>query len=227
MAKEEQRNENRSNRRRLVAAGVVGAAALLAIGGFVAANMADSRQPDTGEPEALATAGVAAQPVTGRTSAEMSPPAVKPTPSPSPSPSRQLSRRERVAEARVSLSAAGVDLKRAITPAPGLPKGPVDVTNKGTLAKGGTMRVVTAGYDLSGQRELLWAADKGERVGQARCTQNLRFSNAAEPHDFPTVLLCWRTSATKSVITVAVAKSGRPEKADSITEINRQWAKLG
>ena len=41
------------------------------------------------------------------------------------------------------------------------------------------------------------------------------------------LLLCWRTSLAKSVITVAVSLKGHPKAADSVAKIDEQWGKLG
>jgi hypothetical protein len=133
---------------------------------------------------------------------------------------------ERVRKAREFAAKNSHPVLRPITPAPGLPTGPVKVSNTGELKDGSTLRVVTATYDLSGQRELLWAADKGTSVGHASCTQNFRFSNSRKPKEMPSMLLCWRTSEHKSVVTVAVSRDGRPSKATSAAEIDRRWATL-
>ncbi|WP_030438886.1 hypothetical protein [Actinoplanes subtropicus] len=90
----------------------------------------------------------------------------------------------------------------------------------------GTVRVTTAKGDLTGQRYLRMAADQGEPVGQARCTQRLRFANAAGAQVLPSVLLCWRVSAQRSVVTFTVAKKGRPSPRVSESIINGEWAKL-
>ena len=103
----------------------------------------------------------------------------------------------------------------------------MEVTNEGSLKEGGTLRVITAQHDLTGQRELLWAADDGKPVGSAHCTQNFHFSNDGKAKVRPTMLLCWRTSAGKSVVTVAVVRTGRPSTAASVGVIDRRWAEMG
>jgi hypothetical protein len=102
------------------------------------------------------------------------------------------------------------------------------VTNVGSLeVDGATMRVVSAQYDLTGQRELAWAADNGVGVGPyVRCTQNFRFSSDGPVQERPTMLLCWRTSEGKSVIAFAQTRQGRPSRAASVAAIGLQWAKL-
>jgi hypothetical protein len=88
------------------------------------------------------------------------------------------------------------------------------------------MRIRTARYDLTGQYELAWAADGGEQVGNARCTQKFRLGGGGV-RERPTMLLCWHTSAGKSVITLATIRKGRPSKLSSTATIDEQWASLG
>jgi hypothetical protein len=105
--------------------------------------------------------------------------------------------------------------------------GDVTVTSSGSLPKEHhTLRVVSARSDLSGQRELAWAADAGRVVGDARCTQNFRFNAASRAGVRPTLMICWRTSATKSVYTVAVDIDHRPSAQASVAIIDRIWSKL-
>lgn len=101
----------------------------------------------------------------------------------------------------------------------------VTVTNE-TAADGSLIRVVSARHDLTGQWESLWAADAGRSVGPARCTQNFRINGSSYAEARPGMLLCWRTSATKSVVTVATVKSGRPSAASSVAVVNREWSRI-
>lgn len=50
---------------------------------------------------------------------------------------------------------------------------------------------------------------------------------ALTPRDIPNVLLCFRTSATRSVVTLAVGKTGSPSATTSTAVLAREWAKLG
>jgi hypothetical protein len=102
------------------------------------------------------------------------------------------------------------------------------VTTSGSLPKDHhTLKVVSALDDLSGQHELAWAADSGHPVGDARCTQNFRIGPSAAAKVRPTMLLCWRTSADRSVYTVAVDLDQRPSEKASVATINEVWSKLG
>jgi hypothetical protein len=123
-------------------------------------------------------------------------------------------------------TASGAAAQR--TPPPGATAAgePVTVTNEGSLRAGGTLRVVSARYDLTGQRELAWAGDAGRPVGNVRCTRNVRFGDGARPAARNTVLLCWRTSATRSVVTVAVSRTGQPSAAESAAVIDQAWKRL-
>jgi hypothetical protein len=146
---------------------------------------------------------------------------------PSPAASEADSVAKRIAEARASAAAAGFPLQRPLIQTGGTASGPITVTNTGSLQQdGASMRIVTARHDLTGQEELALAADGGVRVGDVHCTQNFRFSTDATAHERPTMLLCWRTSAAKSVLTLAVVRQGRPSKAVSAAAIDKQWAKL-
>jgi hypothetical protein len=89
-----------------------------------------------------------------------------------------------------------------------------------------TLRVVSARGDLTGSRELLWVADGGHPVGTARCSQKFRFAPSNEVTEKPTLLVCWRTSATRSVYTVAVNLDGRPSEKASVATIDKVWAEL-
>jgi hypothetical protein len=102
------------------------------------------------------------------------------------------------------------------------------VTNSGSLAKERrTLRIVSARGDLTGARELTWVADGGHPVGSARCSQKFRFNPKSAVSEKPTLLICWRTSATRSVYTVAVDLDGRPSEKASVATIDKVWAELG
>jgi hypothetical protein len=89
-----------------------------------------------------------------------------------------------------------------------------------------TLKVVSAREDLTGKRELVWVADDGVRVGTSRCTQNFRIQPGSKARVRPTLLMCWRTSAQRSVYTIAVDLDGPPSKLRSVAEINKVWSTL-
>ncbi|MFI5892550.1 hypothetical protein ACIA5D_20825 [Actinoplanes sp. NPDC051513] len=91
----------------------------------------------------------------------------------------------------------------------------------------GTIRITTAKGDLTGGPDLRLAADEGKLVGTARCTKRVAFANRVKAREIPTLLLCWRTSADRSVVTLAVSRKDKPAAEDSLEIIDREWAKLG
>ncbi len=104
----------------------------------------------------------------------------------------------------------------------------VTIVSSGSLpTEHHTLRVVSARADLTGHRELGWAADAGHPVGDARCTQNVRFNGTAPARVRPTLLLCWRTSATRSAYTVAVDLDHAPSESVSVASLDLAWSKLG
>jgi hypothetical protein len=170
-----------------------------------------------------------------------SPAATSPSPSrsaSSPTPSAKTTvndgktvRRE-IEEAREKAAGDGHPLQRPLT-APAAP--PVRAQDAGTLAEetrkladGGTMRIISARYDLSSHREMLWAADKGEPYDDGvRCTQNFRFAENAKAAERPTMLLCWRNSAERSAVVLTVVKQGSPVAEIAAKAVADQWNKLG
>lgn len=133
--------------------------------------------------------------------------------------------RAAVAAARADGAAHSRPIMHAIAPPVGAATGPVKERNERTAQ--GTIRVVSARYDLTGQRELGLAGDDGDPVGSARCTQRVKFSAEAAAQVKPSLLLCWRTSAGRSVVTLAAVPGGHPSSARSVAAIDREWAALG
>jgi hypothetical protein len=225
----------RSRRRKQAVVAVAGLAAVLGGGAFFVTEATTAKQAIAPDPAALMPTATSASatppPVSVSPRVRPSEPArsgatVSRTPSPAVSEAADVA--ERIAAARAAAAKDGVPLQRPLPPAGAAPTGPVTVTNSGSLQRdGATLRIVTARYDLTGQHELALAADDGVRVGDVRCTQNFRFSNDATPHVRPTMLLCWHTSAGKSVVTLAVSRQGRPSQSASAAAIDKQWARLG
>jgi hypothetical protein len=149
------------------------------------------------------------------------------TPSPSAS-ARTKTAAERVAAAHSAAAEDGVEVQRplpAATAAGALED--LTVTDSGSLREDrGTLRVVSAHGDLTGYKELAWVADDGDAVGFARCSQTFRFAGNAKPARKPNLLVCWRTSAAKSVYTVMVDLDGRPSKQDSVAALAKRWSAM-
>jgi predicted outer membrane protein len=86
-----------------------------------------------------------------------------------------------------------------------------------------TIRVVAARTDLTGKLELAWAADQGTEHGDARCTQNFRFTESGKVAVRPTMLMCWRTSATFSAYTIVIDFDEAPKPAAAVAAIDDIW----
>ena len=228
-------NTEPSRRRKQVIAGAVGVAAILGGGAFLVTEAmtdnADTVVRDTGALAPL-TPATSAAPSAADPSAPATTPAKsgaatsKSTPSAAPT---QKSRAEMIEAMKGAAAKATDNVKRPLPPQGGTAAsaGEMTVTESGSLKTGGTLKVVSAKKDLTGQGELGIVADEGRPVGDVRCSQNVRFSADAPAVEKPTLMICWRTSATKSVYTVAVVKSGRPSADISAAAVARQWNKLG
>jgi hypothetical protein len=224
-----------NRRRNQVVLGAVGLAAVLGGGAYVitAQVMEHRNSTTTSDTGALApmitpASGTPAETpsadASGAASATASASAAPPSATPAPSRSTDVD--EQIRKAREKAAKDGYPLQRALTAAPHAESGPISERSE-PRPNGGSLRIITAKFDLSGQRELLWAADHGKPVGDARCTQNFHFSNTMKPTIRPNLLLCWRTSADRSVATVMVDQRGKPSTAESVQIIDREWAKLG
>jgi hypothetical protein len=235
------RPERFTRRRRTAVAGVVGLAAVLGGGAFLLAdNLTDdpaavttdagASVPLDAAPAGSAPASAAADPASGPagtpTKQGAAPSKATVTTSATPRPKTTA---EIIAEVRGAAAKATDNVKRPLTPT-GVPVADADVrvTESGSAdAPGGTLRVVSARQDLTGQRELSWVVgQKGEQVGAARCSQTIRISPDAPARERPTLLLCWRTSAAKSVYTIAVNLDQRPSKQASVAALTREWDRL-
>jgi hypothetical protein len=131
-----------------------------------------------------------------------------------------------------SPTAGTTDEGRARAMGPTLPQNAsvldsVEQTQRGTLKSGGTIRVVSARGDLTGQRELRWVAGGVEPYRNAKCTQRFQLGNNPKPARKANLLLCWRTSAEKSVITILVDPDGKPSKAKAVRELDKKWRAMG
>jgi hypothetical protein len=205
------------SRRRQIAIGAAGVTALLGAGAYVVtARVTD--HADTASNRAPAPAVDAAP-------SELSSGAADSVPG-GPSAATSMSVEDRIKAARSAAARDGHPVQRALTTAPGV-KPAIGMKEWNEPVENGTLRIVTAKSDLTGQGELLWPADEGKPFGDALCTQNFRFSNNAKPAIRPNLLVCWRTSAHRSVVTVLVDQSGKPSRAKSVGVIDREWAKLG
>ncbi|WP_433826374.1 hypothetical protein ACQP2E_30425 [Actinoplanes sp. CA-015351] len=245
-----------SNRRRrtLLAAG--GAAAIVAGGAFAMTQTNGSEQQSLHEPPAPAAIAAISAEVSpapdvslgsSPTSAPASSPAptsaaasssAKPTSKPdkgdeerkeSQTESRNGGRsdeeiRKEIKKARAEAADEGVPLKRPLTAKKDVS---TDVSRRTETLKNGTVQVESSRSDLTGQGRLLLAGAEGEPVGSGiKCTNKVRFSSGTPATERPTLLLCWRTSSDRSVVTMAVVPKGKPRAADSIEIIGKEWSRL-
>src|SRR3954453_403846 len=163
----------RSRRRKQAVAGVTGLAAVLGAAAFLITEHVTDQATvatDAGAFAPMAAPSPVAAPSAPAPSATRSakPSGLAHHSSPAP-PATALSKRvaRRVTDARNRAARDGVPLQRPLRQAPAAAD--VMVTNTGSLAKDrGTLRVVSAHADLTGQRGLAWAAERGDRYGGGR-----------------------------------------------------------
>ncbi|GAA4590280.1 hypothetical protein BJY16_009184 [Actinoplanes octamycinicus] len=200
----------RSLRRRQAIVALAGAAAILAGGAFLGTQLIDGRQPTLPQPAALAP---------------------QPPPSPSAPPTEepppQLGAKPTLGAARAKLSPVpSPTLDEELLAGASLAALDRQVTERTETTRDGSIRITTARYDLTGQGRLALVADQGTMAGSAHCTNRVRPAAGATATERPNLLLCWRTSPTRSVVTLAVNRSGRPAASGSVAVIEREWAAL-
>jgi len=218
----------RRRRRRQIGTLVAIAAVLLGGGSYVGASWYLGRQPTaTGLPP-LAPPPVAPPVSATPFVAPQSAPAVPPLgtisaarrswlPSPVPSPT-----------APTDDELAATQVGRLLQPRAGVVVADTATTVRNEITGGGAQaRIVSARYDLTSRWQSLGAADTGEPVGAARCTQNFRVDGAPLPQNRPGLLLCWRMSPLKSVVVIATEATGRPQATDVAALLSREWSGMG
>ncbi|AGL19799.1 hypothetical protein [Actinoplanes sp. N902-109] len=222
-------------RRKQVAAATAGLA-VLGAGAWLATTLAtgdattETRDvaapaPVTTEPSATASAtGAAGSPMPSSSAVPSVPVSAAPA-TPEPVTSSKATREEQIAAVRKLARQPNNQVRRPLPqPVTAVEDGDLTVADTGSLKKDrATLRVVSARQDLTGQRELSTVADAGVPAGPARCTQNFRFGAGAPAVTKPTLLICWRTSAGKSVYTVAVDLDGRPDRDKSVAALQHVW----
>jgi len=166
-----------TRRRKQVATTAVGLTALLGVGAYVITAQTVGGHDTATERKAGAQVPLAAS--AGATPVGMG--KGEANPEPSPARTRSLTPEEQIRASRAAAVKDGHPVQRPLMPAPEVqPAG--DFTERNEKVKNGSLRIITAHSDLTGQRELLWAADKGTRYGNITCfrqrTQCLAFSRA-------------------------------------------------
>ncbi|MEV6493884.1 hypothetical protein AB0M20_35470, partial [Actinoplanes sp. NPDC051633] len=221
-------------RRKQAIVGVVGLAAILGGGAYVLTDHLTGHEPaTTSETGALAPVAPPPTSVAPPPASPSAPPATTPAKASAPksattkSPAASKSTADRVKAARDAGKRAGVKITRPLSQTPAdRSVTAADLTVSQTSSGRATLKVVSARKNLAGYRELGWVADDGEPVGAAQCSQTFRFNAGMKPAEKPALLICWRTSATRSVYTIATNPDGRPSKQASVAAIDRQWERL-
>ncbi|MEU7904337.1 hypothetical protein [Actinoplanes sp. NPDC049118] len=215
----------RISRQKMIIIGVVGLLALFGLTVFVTDQVTDARDETSqagGPPAAAPAPGNAGRSATPHTRAQSKDPTT------TAADARASTAAERVKAARSAAAKAGVRVQRPVPNTGVANVSEADVTTSMVRRGSETIKVASARKDLTGYRELAWIVDSGHRaVGNSECTSKIRLSNNIEARERPTLLLCWRTSPTRSVYTLAVKPGGRPSAAASVAAIDKQWAKLG
>jgi hypothetical protein len=208
-------------RRARVAAGTAGLAMLLgagACGGESAAEHDAAALAPVSPP--VSSAPVPSSP----TSASASPSPAPPSASPAPSLPAKVAASIRAARERMAKD--GVKVVRPLPARSQVAAEDLQRSTTGTLNSGGIVRVVTAHSDLTGQQELGWVAGGISRYGNDECTQTIKTFSKPTPTFKPNLLICWRVSATKSVVAIVVDPKGHPSRPKALATLDRKWRSM-
>ncbi|BCY13912.1 hypothetical protein [Actinoplanes sp. L3-i22] len=221
---------SRPKRRRARAiAGAAGLAAVLGSGAYLTTNRLMAPEASTGAGTVIAAAPATATSSAAATPAESG--TDRQVKSADDHEDEPKSPAERVAAARKAAAKDGVKITHPLPaqddPARIAAAGEAKEVTVGSAKQGATMRIVTAHGDLTGQHELAWVAGGVRKHGAVECSNKFKFYNEAEPKTRDNLLVCWRTSVKRSVITVDTKIGGRPAVARSLSVIDREWRKLG
>ena len=212
-------------RHRRAVIGATGLAAVLGAGAFLVTDQVTKDSPTSAGPSSAVTTG---PPVSAGVSAE---------PAPQTGPERPASAgqtatgqttgpqtlQERAAEARSANKRLGTEVRhQSPVKATDVDSAKVHVEQTGSDRAGKMLRVSSARQDLTGYRELAWVRD-GTAAGDAVCTKKITLSPESPARARPTLLICWRLSARKSVYTVAVDFKTPPPESVSVAALDRAW----
>jgi hypothetical protein len=221
------RPRRRLSRRRL-AVGTAGLAVLLGTGAYLVTDrlVNETEQTTAQDMTVIAPAATAAP-----TSSGMSPDAPIPEPSAAPTPQASgapLSDETvtEILKARKKMEKEGVEVKRPLKKGGAAQAANVEATTEGSLSTGGIVRMVTAKEDLTGQRELAWVSGGITKYRDVPCSQTVRFSPDSPPEKKDNLLICWRTSAAKSVISIVVDPDGKPSRAKAVDALEKEWRSM-
>jgi hypothetical protein len=203
-------------RRTPIVIGAVGLAAVLGGGAYVITDHLTEHGTETADVSALASpAAVPTGPATASTAATQV--------SASASESVAPEVRKQIDDARKKMVEDGVGVKRPIPPQATAMVDDVKISTKGSLKDGGILRMVTARGDLTGQRELAWVAGGVQKHRDVPCTQTFQFTSSSGPEKKANLLLCWLTSAKKSVVAIVVDPKGHPSRDKAVDAVEKTW----
>lgn len=134
--------------------------------------------------------------------------------------------RKSIEAARESMRKDGVEVQRPVVPAAPQTADNIETTTKGSLKEGGIVRVLAAREDLTGQRELAYVAGGVEKYRNVPCSQTFQFSTSPTPAKKDNLLMCWRTTATKSVVAIVVDPKGKPSRDKALAAIEQKWRSM-
>ncbi len=134
--------------------------------------------------------------------------------------------RKSIEAARERMRKDGVEVQRALTPTVPQTAEEIDMTTRGSLKSGGIVRVLAAREDLTGQRELAYVAGGVRKYRNVPCSQTFKFSTNPKPARKDNLLMCWRTTATKSVVAIVVDPKGKPSRDKALAAIEQKWRSM-
>jgi hypothetical protein len=217
-------------RNRQIAIGAVGLAAVLSTGAYFVTDRLTDKDTSTTDVRALApvVASESARPASVAPSGGPSPSASLAAPASAAASTMAITPeiRKQIDDARKKMAQDGVAVKRPVSAA-SREVADLTSTTEGSLDKGGIVRMVTARGDLTGQQELAWVAGGTKKHRGVPCSQTVRFSADAAPQKKANLLICWRTSAKKSVISVVVDPKGHPSSDKAVDALEEKWRSMG
>jgi len=208
----------------------VGLAAGLGAGAYVITDNLVNRSATTTEIGALAPqspdgGAASGTPAPSVTSASVESPQVSPS---SQSVAQSISPEvvKKIREAREKMAKDGVKVDHPAAPQAAQATSDVSMSTTGSLKEGGILRVVAAREDLTGQRELAYVAGGLMRHRGVLCSQTFKFSTNPAPRKRPNLVMCWRTSADRSVITMVVDPKGHPSPDKAVNALEKKWRSM-
>jgi hypothetical protein len=134
--------------------------------------------------------------------------------------------RKSIDVARERMRKDGVEVQRPVTPPVPQTADNIQTTTKGSLKAGGIVRILAAREDLTGQRELAYVAGGVQKYRNVPCSQTFQFSTTPAPAKKDNLLMCWRTTATKSVVAIVVDPKGKPSREKAVAAIEQKWRSM-